>query len=79
MENCPPGAMLPEFHPLPSDVEVCVMESVFVQVTVVPAATSSWSGLNARFPKVNAPLGMVMGVDDPVVTGTGVGDGDGVE
>jgi hypothetical protein len=38
-ENSPPGATVPEFHPGISDVEVCVTESVFLHVTVVPGAT----------------------------------------
>jgi hypothetical protein len=56
-----------------------VMESVFVQVTVVPTATSTASGLNALFPSVSAPVGIVIGVPDPAVTGAGVGVGDVVE
>jgi len=51
------------------------MESVFVQVTVVPTATSTASGLNALFPSVCAPVGIVIGVPDPAVTGPGVGVG----
>jgi hypothetical protein len=45
MENCPPGATIPEFHPLASDVDVCAIESVFIQVTVSPAETFRASGL----------------------------------
>jgi hypothetical protein len=44
-ENCPPGATIPEFHPLASDVDVCGIESVFIQVTVSPADTVRASGL----------------------------------
>ena len=57
------------------------MESVFVQVTVVPAATSRLAGLNARFPNVDAPEGMVIGDPGSVGMGAGVGDGvgDGAE
>jgi hypothetical protein len=69
--------MAPESHPAAFDVDVCATESVFVHVTVVPAATSRPSGLKARFPRVDAPLGMLMGVDDPDGVGTGVGEGDG--
>jgi hypothetical protein len=57
------------------------MESVFVQVTVVPTAISRLAGLNARFPKVDAPAGMVIGDPGSVGMGAGVGDGvgDGAE
>jgi len=74
VENCARGCNVPEFHPDPSDVVVCAVESVFVQVTVVPTGTSSWDGLNARLPSVDAPTGIVIAVDEP----TGAGDGDGV-
>jgi hypothetical protein len=43
-ENCPPGATVPEFHPLTSDVDVWEIESVFVHVTVVPTVTLRSSG-----------------------------------
>ena len=79
MENLPCGGMAPESHPAPFEVDVCAIESVFVHVTVVPAATSRVSGLKARLPRVDAPLGMLMGVDEPEVTGTGLGAGVGVE
>ena len=52
---------------------------MFVQVTVVPTATSAASGLNALFPSVDAPVGIVIGVPEPDVTGTGLGEGDGAE
>jgi hypothetical protein len=74
VENCARGCKVPEFHPAPSEVVVCAVESLFVQVTVVPTGTSSWAGLNARLPRVEAPTGIVIGVDEP----TGAGDGDGV-
>ena len=54
------------------------MESVFVQVTVVPTETSSWAGLNALLPRVDAPMGIVIAVD-PAGAGDGVGTGDGAE
>jgi hypothetical protein len=44
-ENWPPGATIPEFHPVAFDVEVWEMESVFIHVTVVPTATFSSSGI----------------------------------
>ena len=54
------------------------MESLFVQVTVVPAATSSSSGLNALVPNVDAPMGIVIDDGSAGVTGAGVGVGVGV-
>jgi hypothetical protein len=54
------------------------MESVFVQVTVVPTATSSSAGLKALFPRVDAPIGMVMGVEAAGGAGVGAGVGDGI-
>jgi hypothetical protein len=55
---------------------------VFVQITVVPTETSSWAGLKALLPRVDAPIGIVMGVDPAGVgagVGVGVGTGDGPE
>lgn len=63
---------------MPSDVVVCAVESVFVHVTVVPTETSRLAGLNALFPNVEAPTGMVIAVD-PDGVGEGVGTGDGAE
>ena len=79
-ENVLPGATIPEFQPLASDVEVCDVESVFVQVTVVPTATSRASGVNALFPRASAPLGIETAADAPpgAGVGVGVGVGDGV-
>src|SRR5262245_53872358 len=72
--------MIPESQPFALDVDVCATESVFVHVTVVPAAISRLSGVNARFPSTSAPIGMLIAVDDPPGVGTGVGvagmDGD---
>ena len=59
---------------MPSDVVVCAVESVLVHVTVVPTATSRSAGLNALFPSVEAPTGIVMAVE-PAGVGDGVGDG----
>jgi hypothetical protein len=78
-ENCRPGAMIPESQPLAFDVDVCETESVFVQVTVVPASTSRVSGENARLPSISAPVGMLIAVDAPPGVGTGVGAGAGVD
>src|SRR5262245_1875428 len=79
MENWARGAIAPESHPAPFEVEVWATESLFVQVTVVPTATSTASGLNALFPSVDAPLGILTGVPEPAMTGAGVGVGAVVE
>src|SRR5262245_65854370 len=71
--------MAPESHPAPSDVEVWATASLFVHVTVVPTATSTASGLNALFPSVDAPVGILTGVPEPETTGAGVGVGAVVE
>jgi hypothetical protein len=36
--------MIPESHPVASEVDVCEIESLFVQVTVVPTVTSRSAG-----------------------------------
>src|SRR5262245_18089109 len=56
------------------------MESLFVHVTVVPAAMSSSSGTKARFPSDWAPVGMVTDAAVPpgAGAGAGAGAGDGV-
>ena len=54
------------------------MESLFVQVTVVPAATSSSSGLKALVPNVDAPMEIMIDDRSAGVTGAGVGVGVGV-
>jgi hypothetical protein len=53
------------------------IESVFIHVTVVPAAMSSSSGVKARFPSVAAPAGIA--TDDDCPPGVGAGDGAGVD
>jgi hypothetical protein len=68
--------MIPEFHPAAFDVEVCEVESVFLQVTVVPTATFRSAGLKALFPSDSAPTGMVTDEDAPPGAGVG-GAGDG--
>jgi hypothetical protein len=75
-ENCPPGATIPEFHPLPSDVEVCAIESVFIHVTVSPAETVSSSGVKALLPRTSAPAGITTDDEGPADVGGGVGDGE---
>jgi hypothetical protein len=55
-----------------SDVEVWDVESVFVQVTVVPTATFSSPGLKALFPNDSAPTGIAT---DDIAPGAGAGGG----
>jgi hypothetical protein len=69
--------MVPEFQPGASEVDVCDTESVFVHVTVVPAATSSSSGMNALVPSDSAPRGIDTDADDPEPPGVGDTAGDG--
>jgi hypothetical protein len=76
-ENCLPGASVPEFHPSASDVDVCDTESVFIQVTVVPAVISRSPGTKARFPSASAPTGITIDVDGTSGAGAGDGVGDG--
>jgi len=68
--------MIPEFHPVAFDVEVCEVESVFLHVTVVPTATFNSPGEKALFPSDSAPTGIVTDEDGP--PGVGAGDGAGV-
>lgn len=75
-ENCPPGRTIPESQPSAFEVEVWATESVFIHVTVAPTATFTSSGLNARFPSVEAPVGIV--TDDEDGPGAGAGAGEGV-
>src|SRR5215203_3055675 len=81
-ENFPPGATIPEFQPVASDVDVWDMESVFVHVTVVPTATSAGLGVKALLPRTWAPTGIETAAAAPppgdgVGLGVGVGDGAG--
>ena len=77
-EKRPPGATVPEFHVAPSEVDVCETESVLVQVTVVPAATSATSGLKALVVSALAPIGTETDDEGPdgagTVEGLGVGE-----
>jgi hypothetical protein len=74
--NLPPGAIEPESHEGP--VEVCVLLSLFVHVTLPPTATITGFGEYAVVVRVDAPLTIPTGVPFPL--GVGVGDGvDGVE
>jgi hypothetical protein len=81
-ENFPPGATIPEFQPVASEVDVWEVESVFVHVTVVPTATSRAAGVKALFPRASAPTGIETDAAAPpgagVGAGVGVGVGDGV-
>lgn len=76
-ENCLPGAIVPEFHPAPFDVEVCEVESVFIHVTVVPTVMFSSPGTNARLARASAPTGITTDDDGPLGAGAGVGAGAG--
>jgi len=76
-ENRPPGATVPEFHPVESEVEVWATASVLIHVTDVPTATLSSSGMKALFPSGEAPAGIATDDDVLPVVGVGVGDGDG--
>jgi hypothetical protein len=76
-ENCADGPTIPEFHPSTFDVDVWATESVFVHVTVVPAATVMSSGEKARFPSADAPAGLTIDDEDPPAGGVGDGSGDG--
>jgi hypothetical protein len=53
--NTAPGAIAPEFQTAPSDVDVCVIESLFVHVTVPPFAIVTGFGWYAVVSKVRAP------------------------
>ena len=66
--------MVPEFHVVVSDVDVCDSESVFVHVTVVPSGTLSSSGANALLPSDSAPRGIETDDEGPDV-GEGTADG----
>jgi hypothetical protein len=69
--------MVPEFQPGAFDVEVCDVESVFLQITVVPTTTFRSPGEKARFPSDDAPTGIVTDEDGPPAGGAGDGAGDG--
>jgi hypothetical protein len=74
-EKRAPGAIVPEFQPDSSEVDVCDSRSVFVHVTVDPVATLISSGMYARFPSDCAPTGIAT-ADDESFDGVGdVGDG----
>jgi len=85
LEKLAPGAIDPEFQPPPSAVDVCVVLSLFIQVTVPPTETAIGFGTKAVEVKLLAPLGIETvtppgvgdGVGDGVGEGAGDGDGDG--
>jgi hypothetical protein len=69
-----PGPIVPEFHPLRFDVDVCPIVSLFTQTTVVPTDTTSGFAPNADVDNPDAPTGMLavtVGPDE--VTAAGVG------
>ena len=72
-----PGAMLPEFQAPPSPVDVCVVLSLFVHVTVPPTATLIGLGENAVVVSVDEPLTIETGVPPPAGAGDGDGEGEG--
>ena len=74
MLNFPPGAMFPEFHAPLLPVDVCVVVSLLVQVTVPPTATVTGLGANAVVVSKEAPFTIDAGVP-PVTGGGGSGDG----
>jgi hypothetical protein len=86
--NDPPGGIAPEFHPPLFEVDVCVVLSVFRQVTVPPTATVIGFGLNAvdvsrlAFTTIDAEIfagGVGAGVGEGVGAGAGAGAGVGVD
>jgi hypothetical protein len=77
MLNFPPAPMFPEFHAPLLAVEVCVVLSLFVQVTVPPTATVTGFGANAVVVRTEAPCTIDAGVPAVVAGGSDVGaDGD---
>ena len=76
-EKRPPGSTVPEFHAFALDVDVCAIESVLVQVTVVTNATSAPSWLKAVVVNAAAPTGIDTGDDGPDGVGEGEGEGEG--
>ena len=63
--NVPPGTIDPEFHAPLSDVDVCVVLSLFVHVTVPPTATLTGFGAKAVDVIVDAPNTIETGVPGP--------------
>jgi hypothetical protein len=74
--NLPPGAMFPEFQALVFDVDVCVVASLFVHVTVDPAATVIGFGTYAVVVRTEAPLTMEIDIPEPDGVGVGAGAGE---
>lgn len=81
--NDPPGGIAPEFHAPLFAVDVCVVLSLFRQVTVPPTDTLIGFGLNAvdvsrlAFTTIDAET-FAGGAGDGVGVGIGVGVGAGV-
>jgi hypothetical protein len=72
-EKRPPAGTVPESHEPLFDVDVCAIESVLVQVIVVPTATSATSGLKALVVSPAAPIGIETDDDGPDDVGEGEG------
>lgn len=70
--NVPPGTIDPEFHAPLSDVDVCVVLSLLVHVTVPPTARLTGFGANAVDVIVDPPNTIETGVPGP----EGVGEGE---
>src|SRR5262249_12819985 len=69
----PPAAMVPESNTPLSLVAVCVMVSLFVQVTVDPAVIVTGFGMYAALPALRAPTGIVT-LLPAVDVGVGLGE-----
>jgi hypothetical protein len=73
-----PGAIEPVENVRSTDVESCVVVSLFVQVIRVPTATVTGFGEKADVVNVDAPLTIEMAIEpDELGGGVGVGVGEG--
>jgi hypothetical protein len=70
-----PGARLGDAHPPLIDVELCVVLSLFSQLTVAPTETVMGLGEYAVLDSIEAPFTIVT-VVLPAGAGSGVGEGD---
>src|ERR1700686_2809935 len=73
MLNVPPGAIGGEFQAPPFAVDVCVVASLLVHVTVPPAETVIGLGLKAVVVIVDAPVTIDAAPLEPEGDGTGEG------
>jgi hypothetical protein len=80
MEKLPPGAIAPELHALVSEVDVCVIVSLFTQLTLPPRVTLIGFGAYAFVVSVREPdtIDTVEPDGDGDGDGVGVGVGDGL-